>query len=237
MRCRFTTSIVIAGRRCGVMRGSRSQLNRPQRAFPHDGPAVAREAFPMKHLSLLALSILTASACATEGEFIDRADEVEGIYQVTSHLLNDKSCSPGGTAFSDQHSFAFAKRNTIFGHEYLHIYSCASLQDCRQKAALPQFEGNISFSYTLSAVDGDVLTGFEVTTGFTSSIGVCTMPELSSVVLKIDGEQLSLEKSTKIGSDYPAQNGVCTTDKGREASEGASCSQMETLKATLVEAL
>ena len=86
----------------------------------------------MKHLSLLALSIVTASACATDGgAFIDRASEVEGIYQVKSHLLNDESCSPGGTPLADQHRFAFAKRNTILGHEYLHIYSCASLDDCR----------------------------------------------------------------------------------------------------------
>ena len=192
----------------------------------------------MKHLSLLAVSALTASACATDdGEFIDRASEVEGIYQVKSHLLNAQSCSPGGTPFSDQHGFAFAKRNTILGHEYLHIYSCASLDDCRQKAALEQFEGNISFSYTLSGLDGDVLTGFEVTTGFTSTNGLCTMPELSNLVMKVDGAELSIEKSTKIGRDYPSDSGVCSTDKGREASEAASCSQMETLKATLVEAL
>ena len=191
----------------------------------------------MKHLSLIALSIFTASACASEGEFLDRAAEVEGIYQVKSHLLNEKGCSPGGTPLSDQHGFAFAKRNTIFGHEYLHIYSCASLEDCRQKAALKPFEGNIDFSFTLSATDGDVLTGFEVTTGFTGTNGVCTMPELSTVVLTIEGDTLSIEKSTKVGRDYPADNGACTTEKGREASEGASCSQMETLKATLVEAL
>lgn len=191
----------------------------------------------MKQFLLLASTLLTASACATDGEFIDRAAEVEGIYQVKSHLLNDAGCTPGGTPFSDQHGFAFAKRSTIFGHDYLHIYSCASLDDCRQKAALPQFEGNISFAYTLSAIDGDVLTGFEVTTGFTSPNGVCTMPELSSLVLTIEGDTLSIEKTTKIGRDYPADNGVCSTDKGREASEGASCSQMETLKATLVEAL
>lgn len=191
----------------------------------------------MKHLSLLALSLFTASACATDGEFADRAAEVEGIYQVKSHLLNDQGCTPGGTPFSDQHGFAFAKHSTILGRDYLHIYSCASLEDCRQKAALTQFEGNISFAFTLSSTDGAALTGFEVTTGFTSSTGVCTMPELSNVVLTIEGDALSIEKSTRIGHDYPADSGVCSTDKGRAASEGASCSQMETLKATLVEAL
>jgi hypothetical protein len=192
----------------------------------------------MKHPTLLALTVLTASACATDGEFIDRAAEVEGIYQVTSHHLNEQACSPGGTAVADQHRFAFAKHSTILGHEYLHIYSCASIQDCRQKAALKPFEGNIDFSFTLSGTDGDVLTGFEVTSGYTPINGnLCTKPELSDVVLTLEGNTLSIEKKTKIGRDYPSDNGVCSTDKGREASEGASCSQMETLKATLVEAL
>jgi hypothetical protein len=191
----------------------------------------------MKHLSFLALSLVTASACATDGDFTARASEVEGIYQVKSHLLNDQGCSPGGDTVSDQHGFAFAKRASILGTDYLMIYSCASLDDCRQKAALKQFEGNISFAFTLSGIDGEALTGFEVTTGFTSSNGTCTMPELSNLVLTLEGDTLSIEKTTKIGHDYAAQNGACTTDKGREASESASCSQMETLKATLVEAL
>lgn len=192
----------------------------------------------MKHLSLLLLasSLVTASACATD-DFSDRAAEVEGIYQVKSHLLNDASCSPGGEALPDQHAFAFAKQTSILGHEYLQIYSCESLADCRQKAALKQFEGNISFAFTLSAVEGDALTGFEVTTGFTSTNGTCTMPELSDLVLTLDGETLSIAKSTKIGHDYQADKGFCTTDKGRAATEGAACSQMETLTATFVEAL
>ena len=190
----------------------------------------------MKLLSLLALSLVTASACASD-DFTDRASEVEGIYQVQSHLLNEAACSPGGTAFSDTQTFAFAKQISLFGREYLQIYSCASLADCRQKASLKQFEGNISFAYTLSGVDGDALTGLESTTGFTSGSGTCTMPELSKLVLKLEGDALTLEKSTRIGHDYPAQGGFCTTDKGREASEGAACSQMETLKATLVETL
>lgn len=190
----------------------------------------------MKHLALIALSLVTASACADD-DFGGRASEVEGIYQVDSHLLNDKSCSPGGTPFSDMHEFAFAKAGTLFGHDYLQIYSCESLADCRQKAALKQFEGNISFAFTLSGIDGEALTGFEATTGFTSTNGTCTMPELSNLVLKLDGDKLSIEKSTRIGHDYPADNGFCTTDKGREASEGATCSEMETLNATLVETL
>ena len=84
----------------------------------------------MKMLSSLACSLLALSACATDGEFVDRASEVEGIYRVDSHLLNAASCSPGGAAVQDTHAFAFAKRGEVFGHEYLQGLRqvCAGLQ-------------------------------------------------------------------------------------------------------------
>jgi hypothetical protein len=190
----------------------------------------------MKLLSSFALSLLALSAC-TSDDFGDRASEVEGIYRVDSHLLNEAACSPGGTAFTDDDAFAFAKRASVLGHDFLQIYSCASLADCRAKAAQAQFQGALSFSFTLTAVDGDALTGSEVTTGFTSSNGTCTMPELSDLSLDFDGSVLRIEKSTRIGQDYPGQGGYCTTDKGRASAEKASCSEMETLSATLVEPL
>lgn len=190
----------------------------------------------MKHLSLIALSLVTSAACTDDG-FGARASEVEGIYQVKSHLLNEQSCSPGGDPVQDADTFAFAKQTTILGNDYLMIYSCSSLADCRQKAARPVFEGNISFAFTLSGIDGDALTGFEATTGFTSTNGTCTMPELSDLVLTLDGDTLSIQKSTKVGHDYPSDKGYCTTDRGRAASEDAACSEMETLMATRLESL
>jgi hypothetical protein len=177
------------------------------------------------------------SACATDGVFVDRASQVEGIYRVDSHLLNDSACSPGWTQLQDSHSFAFAKRSSIFGTEMLQVYSCSSLADCRQKAALQPFEGTIDFGFTLSDISGDTLTGFEVTTGYTDGSGTCTKPELSDIELTLAGGAMRIEKATQIGHSYPAQNGACTTDKGRAASEDAPCSQMETLTATFVEAL
>jgi hypothetical protein len=193
----------------------------------------------MKLLSSFAftLSALAVSACATDGEFVDRASQVEGIYRVDSHLLNDSACSPGGTPYQDSHAFAFAKRGSVFGTEMLQVYSCASLADCRQKAALRPFEGNIDFGFTLSDISGDTLTGFEVTTGYTDGSGTCTKPELSDIELTLSSGAMRIEKATQIGHSYPAQNGACTTDKGRAASEDAPCSQMETLTATFVEAL
>ena len=194
----------------------------------------------MKFFSSLAfaLSALAASACATDdGVFIDQASQAEGIYLVDSHLLNDKGCSPGGTELQDAHGFAFAKRGNVLGTEMLQVYSCASLADCRQQAALKPFEGNIDFGFTLSEISGQTLTGFEVTTGYTDGSGTCTKPELSDIELTLTGATLRIEKATQIGHSYPAENGACTTDKGRAASEDAPCAQMETLTATFVEAL
>jgi hypothetical protein len=184
-----------------------------------------------------AFSLLAVSACASDGEFIDQASQVEGIYRVDSHLLNDSACSPGGTAVQDNHSFAFAKRGNVLGTEMLQVYSCASLADCRQKAARKPFEGNIDFGFTLSDISGDTLTGFEVTTGYSDGSGTCSKPELSDIELSFAGSALRIEKATQVGHDYPAQNGACTTDKGRAASEDAPCAKMETLTATRLEAL
>lgn len=191
----------------------------------------------MKLLSLLALPLVVISACASDGGFVDQAAEVEGIYRVDSHLLNDAACTRGGVPVTDMHGFAFAKRGSVLGTDFLELYSCASLDDCRAKAALKQFEGATAFAFTLTGTDDKGLTGFESTTGFSNGSGTCSMPELSSISLVLDGAALRLEKSTRIGADYAAHDGVCTTDKGRAAAESAPCSEMETLDATLVEAL
>ncbi|MBA3461811.1 MAG: hypothetical protein H0T46_17755 [Deltaproteobacteria bacterium] len=192
----------------------------------------------MKFLSsfAFAFSALAASACASDGVFIERAAQVEGIYRVDSHLLNDKACSPGGTGLQDMHAFAFAKRSNVLGTDMLQVYSCASLADCRQKAALTPFEGTIDFGFTLSDISGETLTGFEVTTGYAEG-STCTKPELSDIELTLTGGKMKIEKATQIGHSYPSDNGACTTDKGRAASEDAPCAQMETLTATFVEAL
>ncbi len=189
----------------------------------------------MKLLSLFAFSFLALSACA-DGAFVDRASQVEGIYRVDSHLLNETSCSPGGAAVHDAHTFAFAKRGNVLGNEFLQVWSCASLADCRQKAAQDQLSGGHEFAFMLTGSDGDSLTGSEVTTGFSRGDDICTMPESSHLVLELSGDALRIEKTTRIGRDYRAQDGYCTTDKGRAASEDAPCTENETLTATLLEA-
>ncbi|MGE0397549.1 MAG: hypothetical protein AB7T06_12580 [Kofleriaceae bacterium] len=170
-------------------------------------------------------------------EFEQRASEVEGIYRVDSHLMNEAACAPGGSAMQDSHRFAFAKRGNVFGTEYLQVYSCASLDDCRQKAAQSQFSGVIDFGFTLSAVDGDLLTGTMSTSGYSDGGSTCSMPEMQRLTLALDGDALRIEGAIHIGEDYQTSDGICWTDKGLEASEDAPCTQMETLTATFVEAL
>jgi hypothetical protein len=175
------------------------------------------------------------SAC-TDDEFSAQAASVEGIYRVDSHTRNEASCSPGGTAVDDTETLAVAKRADVFGVETLQILSCADLDDCRVKAS-PVFEGPISFSFMLTGVDGDALTGFEATSGFTTAGTTCEMPELSNLELEMNGDVLRLEKRTQIGADYTSANGVCTTDQGRASAEAAPCTELETLAATRLEDL
>jgi hypothetical protein len=191
---------------------------------------------PRMKLPYLLLPFLAISAC-TGDSFSDQAASVEGIYRVDSHLRNEASCSPGGAPVSDSQTFAYAKRVDILGIETLQLLSCASLDDCRAKAAQASFGGPISFAFTLTAADGDALTGFEATTGFTTANGTCEMPELSNLELVMTGDALQLEKRTQVGADYPADNGACTSEKGRAAAEAAPCTELETLAATKLESL
>ena len=185
--------------------------------------------------SLALLPLLAVSAC-TDDPFEAQASSVEGIYRVDGHTRNEAACSPGGDPVEDTETFAVAKRGDVFGIETLQILSCADLADCRVKAS-PAFAGPISFSFMLTGVDGDALTGFEVTSGFTTSDATCEMPELSNLTLVMTGDALQLEKRTQIGADYTSTNGACTTDQGRASAEAAPCSQLETLTATRLEDL
>ncbi len=184
---------------------------------------------------LVVLPLLAVSAC-TGDPFGDQAASVEGIYRVDSHTRNETGCSPGGAAVEDAQTLAVAKRGDVFGIETLQILSCADVADCRVKAS-PAFEGPISFSFMLTGVDGDALTGFEATSGFTTAGSTCEMPELSNLTLVMDGDALQLEKRTQIGADYMSANGACTTDQGRASAEAAPCSELETLTATRLEDL
>lgn len=187
-------------------------------------------------LPYLLLPLLAIAAC-TDDTFDDQAATAEGIYRVDTHLRNEAACSPGGAAVEDTQTFAFAKRADILGIKTLQLISCASLDDCRAKAAQTSFEGDISFAFTLTGAENDALTGFEATSGFTSEGGTCQMPELSNITLVMSGDALELEKRTQVGADYAADNGFCTTDKGRASAETAPCSELETVTATKVESL
>jgi hypothetical protein len=186
----------------------------------------------------LLLPLLAMSACTDDDAFTAQASTVEGIYRVDSHLINQGACTAGGDPVADSQTFAYAKRIDILGTKALQIYSCSSLDDCRAKASQPAMAGPISFAFTLTGIDGDALTGFEVTSGFSGEGDTCLMPELENFKLVLNGDALKLEARVQVGADYTADsNGYCTTDKGRASAEAAPCSVFETLAATKLEAL
>lgn len=196
----------------------------------------------MSNLAWLALATLSITACSTASpdDFVDRAARMEGIYRVDSHVQNFAACTPDGDEVADDDGFAFAKLGTIFGTDFLAVYSCKSLDECRQRAAADTFEGAIAFGFTLTAADArdpDALTGIETTTGFGDGSGVCVAPEQSDLTLARTGTALHFARAIHVGADYSTPDGVCTTDAGGASAAQAPCSEMETLALSLVEPL
>jgi hypothetical protein len=198
----------------------------------------------MKHLPLLGLVLAACSGGAggtdDPGEFELAADSVVGIYSLDSFLKNEAACTPDGMPVEslNGHGFAVAFKQQSFGL-LLDVLSCASPQDCRDKAADRDGGFTIDFSFGLSrlGVDGE-LTGEERSTGFSQGNGTCTRGSVSDTVLTLTGDQLRIEQAITIADDYAADpEGFCSTDLARDAAEGNSCSQMELLTATFVEAL
>ena len=66
---------------------------------------------------------------------------------------------------------------------------------------------------------------------------MCRDPQAWDTTLELEGKELLISRAIREGSDYPEDNGYCTTDAAKKASKGVACSQMETLRATLVETL
>jgi len=181
--------------------------------------------------SLVAISL----AACTDGSFVDQASEIEGIYRVDVHRLNEAACEPG-PAVTGTHAYAYAKRFQIRDFEYLAVYSCESLEACRAAAAAGLPSGVTEFDFAVSDVDGAALVGEGASSGFVDG-GICRAPEAWSTTLELDGETLVVERAIRVGRDYAAVNGYCTTDKGAAAAEGMACSKLETLTATRIEAL
>jgi hypothetical protein len=193
----------------------------------------------MKHTFLvgLALAACGGGSGGGAGSFGVAADEAAGIYRIDDLTRNEDACGPGGVSIVQQDMFVVAVRQQGGGLDLLNLFSCASPQDCRDKAA--DRDGfSLDFSFTVQFLgDGGALTGAGASTGFGDGQS-CTAGESFETVLTLTDDQLRLEKRITVANDYPADSeGFCTTDLARAAAAGNSCSIMEVLTATLVEEL
>lgn len=206
----------------------------------------------MQHLTTsfaLSLSLsLSLVACATDDNnelpdqtgFAEQASLVEGIYVINSHLMNADGCTPGGEPMEGSSRFAFAVQSSLAGYDFLTVMSCANLEDCRRDAAAFRNGGElglIDFDFTVDRVASAGLLGEGANSGYSTGDGMCRDPQAWDTTLDLAGKELIIERAIREGNDYAEVDGYCTTDAAKQASKGATCSQMESLRATLVETL
>lgn len=174
--------------------------------------------------SLLLAITVTGSGCTSED-----ADAREGIYQVSTRLHNADACNTGGESIVGAETFALVTKRKQFGGSALEVFSCASPEDCRQKLArLDAGEGvSAEFIYT---------EGRMVSTGYSDGSGHCTDADITETTLRVVDGVLQVEQKITVAADYDVDaDGFCTTTLAQRAAEGHSCSQHESLSATLAE--
>jgi len=188
-------------------------------------------------MKTLAFALLALTACVDDNpELGPEADRVEGIYRVDAHVMNQTSCATGGESVGDTHKFAFAKRVHLQGVTWLQIYSCASLEACRDAAAATQFEGVTEFDFALTDHIDHQLIGQGASTGYSDG-AMCRSPEAWETTLELVGDALHISRAIRVGADYEAQAGYCTTELGSAAADDAPCSKRESLDAKFLERL
>lgn len=165
---------------------------------------------------------------------------LEGIYEISSHTLNEQDCDSKGDAFvgSLGQQFFFVVPDSLFGTAFVQASACESIDDCRTKNLMRQnMEGFLTdFSYTFTSTSMALaLEGQTVGTGFTSG-NLCTMPTVTPTSMAGDGNgQVTIEARTSVGEDYPpGSDGFCTTDLALEATRGVPCSSYEVISGNRV---
>ncbi|MDQ3364760.1 MAG: hypothetical protein M3680_04955 [Myxococcota bacterium] len=190
----------------------------------------------MKQLRYLVVAVLAACGESESSRFDELAASMEGIYSVETYTRNAAACLPGGESQLATDTFALVVAESAFGTRYLSVKACSSVAECRSLLGSAASGGDFYFAVHEPAGDA-TLTGEGRSTGFGDGT-TCRGAELQSTTLTLTGSTLHLEQEITVADAYPVDaEGFCTTDGAARAAAGKTCSQLEALDATFVEAL
>ncbi|HEX9620026.1 MAG TPA: hypothetical protein VF989_07830 [Polyangiaceae bacterium] len=192
----------------------------------------------------LALSCTLLSACGGQdgGDRSEQAFEsFLGIYAIGEYTVNDAACdAEGASAFSTlAETYLVSHRDEFLGVPFLLFFSCSDAADCRDKVAtFADGQGVASErSYTLSSAEsGHHLTGSREISGFGDG-ELCRDGGVEALDLVRDGLGIVIELHGRYADFSPDEAGICWSDRGAAAAEGAPCTRFEVLRATFSEAL
>ncbi|MCA9626705.1 MAG: hypothetical protein H6718_03285 [Polyangiaceae bacterium] len=193
----------------------------------------------MRFTSLSVACCFCLLACSSEDSsshgVAASAQELSGIYQVTSHTENLDACSEGAEVTAAGYLAVFTYDVPAFGETWLGAYSCASEAACKDLAAKWPNGVSYEFGFTFTKGDRDQLTASEVSTGYTSAEGLCSEPtQEAHRLLSVADGQIRIESEITVGDDYQGKDGFCTTDAASKAVQGKSCSRFVGINATQV---
>jgi hypothetical protein len=190
----------------------------------------------MKQLACCLLVSVAACGDSSSSRYDELAASMEGIYSVQTYTRNEAACAPGGDSQLGTDVFAVVARESVFGTKYLSVRSCGSIAECR--AVLAGQGAGHDFTFAVYTPDDDgSLSGEGRSTGFGDGT-TCREGEVTATTLTLAGGALRVEQQITIADDYPVDSeGFCSTDAAAAAAAGNSCSQLEVMTATFVEAL
>ena len=156
--------------------------------------------------------MLLAAACGKDGE------ELMGVWQVTSHTLNQNGCTAEGPAVEDGPTFIKFIRGEFFGQDYVEYVDCpdASGDACDEG-------GNIlGVLYTEAIDDGMTSESY----GASGSADSCLYSSTVSRAVA-PGSMLRIETRHNRPDDVTGTN--CDLDDAEERKDDLPCVELEVL--------
>jgi hypothetical protein len=185
------------------------------------------------------LAALAALACACGGDDDSGSASstgLGGIYEMTAWTHNETGCASEGPSILDTQSdkFLMVRGNRIFGVFVIEIVPCASLTDCRAEA-MDSALNLTALGLLDSGSDSAGWTGGRIFAGGSST---CS-GEVTETALRAEGAMaITIEAWTTKTGEFPLDSeGFCSTDDAKQAAQGKPCSELQVLRATLVESL